>query len=359
VPVTRLSDREARDVARSRPRTETHITCRPDRVRPYLLCVAEAFDFYALSDSYLARGGLSDLLRGVAVPLRAEGSASADGGVSAADGGVSAETLAGNMARVLGADPRFRWRQAYAAVILRVYGDEALRRLTEDARACAAQGRHEEACALCRAALALRYDDLPAMEGYALSLTALYKQADGKDESYVGNLKAEALEYLELMTDFYPGFSPGWYHLGYLYLNLGLYKKAQLAWERFIETTGGEPAHAEEVREIAQRLRQIEDPVRIEQGVNEALAGRYEACVEILEPYRKGRYGGWWPLWRWLGAAYAHTGRREEAVAAFKEALRVRPSATEVMEELAEVFEALGDSANAQKYREKIELIRF
>jgi Flp pilus assembly protein TadD len=135
-----------------------------------------------------------------------------------------------------------------------------------------------------------------------------------------------------------------------MYLNLGLYMKAKLAWGEYLKNG----RIMKDRREIKKRLEQIAEPVEIEKGYNAVLAGRWAKGIEILEPYTEGPYQDWWPLWYYLGVAYVRTGRTEEAEAAFKRALQGSPRHIESMEELAGIYEKSGDKAGAKKYREKI-----
>ena len=52
------------------------------------------------------------------------------------------------------------------------------------------------------------------------------------------------------------------------------------------------------------------------------------------------------------------SGNAEEAIRDYRKVLTLTPSNTDVMEELAAVYEATGDMANAAKYRTKIEVVR-
>ena len=57
---------------------------------------------------------------------------------------------------------------------------------------------------------------------------------NSRNEEYVGRFKAEALDYFELTTETHPRFAQGYYYLGYAYLNMGLYVKADLTWSEFL-----------------------------------------------------------------------------------------------------------------------------
>jgi tetratricopeptide (TPR) repeat protein len=319
---------------------------RPDRVGRYLREYAASFAFDAFSDAFLDRGDLP-FLRGVPIPLRAE-----DFAAFRSREGLPMARVAGNMARVVGASPSFPHAGAYIEFLRRFMGGQAASVLADEAKDAAARGSRDEACILFRAALSVEPRDLDAMYGYASVCRAMYMA--GGDGAYIGRFKAEALEYFELTTEAHPGFPEAYYYLGYAYLNMGLYQKARLAWRSYLERSSS----PEERREIKGRLRQLEDPVKIERGCNAVSAGRFEEGRAVLEPYLKGGYGGWWPLYYYLGVAYAGSGRRDEAEGMFKRGLELNPSHVGSMDELADIYGSRGERDLSEKYRKKAELLR-
>ncbi|MDR2296070.1 MAG: tetratricopeptide repeat protein, partial [Clostridiales Family XIII bacterium] len=192
---------------------------------------------------------------------------------------------------------------------------------------------------------------LAAMYGYARVCRAMYLASE--DGEYIGRFKAEALEYFELTTEAHPRFPMAYYYLGYAYLNMGLYQKALLTWNGYLDHS----THPKDRREIKERIRQLADPLEIERGYNAVLAGRFAEGIAALEPYLSSRYGDWWPLYYYLGAAYAGKERGAEAVDMFKRALRLNPSHVESMKELADIYEVDGAPELAAKYRAKAALI--
>ncbi|MDR3365259.1 MAG: hypothetical protein LBS91_10015, partial [Clostridiales Family XIII bacterium] len=238
-------DAEVTKVARARPEKETHLTKRPDRVGPYLVYKMKEFAFDEFSRDYLKKGGFADELSGVPIPLRDE-----DLEAFKNPEGLKGNIIAENMARVLGIDPRFKYRDAYASYIDRFFGKKAVDNMTRKAKDHADRQDYDEACVYFRAGLALKFDDMPAMYGYARVLRTLYENS-GK-EDYIGNLKAESLDYFEMTTELYPRFDMAWYYLGYMYLNLGLYMKAKLAWGEYLKNG----RIMKDRREIKKRLEQ-------------------------------------------------------------------------------------------------------
>ena len=170
----------------------------------------------------------------------------------------------------------------------------------------------------------------------------------------------------------HPDYYMGYYFLGYAYLNLGLYTKAKLTWEDFMDLSDDESLadldaedqtndqkeeRLELRKEIQERLYQLDEPVVIEKGVNQILSGDFQGGTETLSRYTEGRYKNWWPMWYYLGIAAASMGQAEEAAAHYKKALVLSPSNVDVMKELVQLYEATGDEVNADKYRKKIQIV--
>ncbi|MDR0357215.1 MAG: tetratricopeptide repeat protein [Clostridiales Family XIII bacterium] len=340
-------DMRARENALKRPASERELAKRPDRIRPYLIGYMDEFIFDEFSESYLKTSKLDDLMSGVPVPLRKE-----DLEGFRDEKGLSVSLIGENMARVMGIDPKFRFAEAYMAFLTRFLGKRAPEALVRKAKNAADGEDFDAACICFRAALVMRPDDLAAMYGYARVCRAMYNKSN--DAEYIGNFKAESLDYLESLTELHPRFGQGWYYLGYMYLNLGLYTKAYLAWESFLPHS----RVAKDRREVRRRMEQIRTPMEIERGYNAVLSSRWEEGIRILVPFRESVYKDWWPLWYYLGEAYLNTGCIEAAEEAFLEVLKLNGTHTETMEELISLYDAEGRADMAKKYRDKIALIR-
>jgi len=335
------------DITKKRPETETHLAFRPDRVAGYLKHRMDELVFDEFTPDFLEKSGLTEVFSGVPIPLREE-----DRKDFSDPSGIRGSIIAENMARVLGIDPKCPYREAYIDFIERNFGNKAVDNITRKAKDFADKEEYEDACIYFRAGLVLKYNDLPSMYGYARVLRTMY--SNGKKEEYIGNLKAESLDFFEMTTETYPRFDMGFYYLGYMYLNLGLYTKAKLAWKEFI----GLSRILKDRREIAKRLGQLKDPVEIEKGYNAVLAGKWNTGIRILEPYKDSKFNDWWPLWYYLGVAYARKDRLKEAEDAFKRALKGSPRHIESMEELEDIYKQAGDKINQKKYRDKLTLLR-
>jgi len=334
------------EALKKRPKSETHLSHRPDRVKQYLIHRMDELVFDEFTPAFLVRAGIEDTFKGVPIPLRKD-----DLEAFKTPGGVQSTILAENMARVLGIDPKFPHSEVYAEFIDRYFGNKAVGNMTRKAKDFADRKEYEDACIYFRAGLVLKYDDVAALYGYARILRQMY--TDGKDEKYIGYLKAECLDFFELTTEAFPRFDMGWYYLGYMYLNMGLYTKAYLAWKEYLPLGRVQ----KDRREIKKRMAQIEEPMEIERGYNAVLSGKWGKGIKILEPYKDSKFNDWWPLWYYLGVAYARTNRTKEAENAFKTALKGNPRHEESMEELSDIYKQKGDKINLKKYRGKLTLI--
>lgn len=336
-----------------------------DRISKYLAPQIQKMMFAELSPDYLSRTGALEILGGIAVPVGIEG--------SDAKGAIDLKNIVLNMGRVIGADPLFVYADKYAEFIKHATGENAAPMLVSEGAHAADTGELEDACMLLRAALRIEPQSREALYLYARVCKEIYEAesqsaADGMgDEELIGMFKAESSETFELLTMIHPDFAMGYYFLGYAYLNMGLYLKAKLTWQDFLKYSAGSELETHEMDdellaalrdEISERIEELEAPVDIERGCNMIMSGDYQGGMAVLEPYKESRYAQWWPMWFYLGSAESAMGHTEEAVEAYKRVLQLSPSNTDAMEELAAIYSATGDDANAAKYRNKIGIVR-
>ena len=315
-----------------------------DRIKEYLVGKLDGFFFDTLSNDYLRRADIADFMRGVPIPLRSEDIARMKefGTVRIADA----------MAFVIGCDPEFKYRDAYIRYINKFFPDQFPKLLVQQGADKAKEEDFETACVYFRAALQIDPDFMDAQYCYARALHDAYENGTG--EEYVGVFKAESLRAFETLAEKWPDFDEGYYYLGYAYLNLGLYQKAALTFQRFLSLTKNEEAR-KEVQDLSEKLA---EPCRIEEGCNAIISGRLESGIEILSVYKDDpRYNAWWPLWYYLGAAYRALGLTQDALDAFQQVLKLSPSNAETMQQLVEIYEADGFDEMAEKYRKKIAVV--
>lgn len=331
----------------NRADTETDIRKRNDRVSQYLKTYLNDFVFDEFSDTFLEKAEIKELMKGIPIPLRKADVEQFKGG-----NGLKTLHIAENMAWVMGVDPKFKYAEHYIAFLLNLYNHKIFEGILKKGRDAAEKEDFHRACIFFRACLCLKPDYLDGMYSYARVCREMYLQ--GGEEDYVGNFKAESIDYFELLTEEHPKFAQSYYYLGYAYLNLGLYVKAEITWKQFIEKS----KNSKDKKEINERLKQLEGPVKIEAGCNDVLAGRYESGIIRLKPYEKTQFNTWWPLFYYLGVAYARLGELGEAEKCLKKVLTIKPSQIEPMEELVAIYKDLEDKENELKYSKKIDLIK-
>lgn len=313
---------------------------RDDRVCEYLLPHLNNYLFDELSEKYLKKAGLDDILTGVPIPVRKDE-------INA----VSTETIAKGMAFVIGCDPKFKYTDNYIAYIFRVSDKSFAYALVAEGVENARKNEYEHACINFRAAMLLDPENVDALYCYGRACKDAYE--NGEDEDYIARFKAESLESFEEVTLCRPDFAEAYYFLGYGYVNLGLYIKAKLTWDEFMKLSEDE----EKKKEIRERLDSLEEPVEIEEGYNMILSGKFADGIEVLENYTDSKFKDWWPLWYYLGVAYSCIEEPKQAEEYLKQVLKLSPSNSEAMKELVNVYEKLGEEKMAEKYRKKIEIV--
>ena len=333
-----------------------------DRISKYLSPRIQSMMFAELSPDYLSRTGALEILSGVAVPVGIEG--------SDARGETDLKNIVLNMGRVIGADPYFVFAEKYVEFIKHATGENAAPMLVSEGAHAADMGDFEDACMLLRGALRIDPKSKEALYLYARVCKEIYEAEaqDGLgDEEKTGMFKAESSETFELLTMIHPDFAMGYYFLGYAYLNMGLYLKAKLTWQDFLKHSAGSEMETHEMddqllaslrEEISERVEELEEPVEIELGCNKIMGGDFAGGRDTLARFKEGRYSEWWPLWYYLGIAESSLANPDGAIEAFKRVLKLSPSNIDAMDELVHLYEAIGDTANATKYRNKIGIVR-
>ncbi|NLD10976.1 MAG: tetratricopeptide repeat protein [Clostridiales bacterium] len=312
-----------------------------DRIGEYLIPRVDEYVFDELSDNYLAKAGITDILKDVPIPIKKTEMT-----------GLTTLTIAKNMACIIGCDINFKYRDNYIEYIKRTFSAEFAKPLISEGVDEATSDNYEGACVLFRAAMLIDPDAKNAYFCYGRACKDAYENGEG--EEYIGRFKAESLEAFEQTTLKDPSFDMGFYFLGFAYVNLGLYIKAKLTWDDFMKLS----KEADLRDEVGQFLDKLVEPCKIEEGYNDVLSGRFQQGVDILSPYESDdRFNTWWPLWYYLGCAYKGLEDADEAEKHFLKALQFSPSNVDSMKELVELYKALGNDDKAEKYSNKIDLV--
>jgi tetratricopeptide (TPR) repeat protein len=314
---------------------------RDDRIGKYLVGHLDAFIFDELSDSYLQKAGIADILTGVPIPLK-----------KAELSNISTLSIALNMAFILGVDPFFQYSENYVSYIIRTFGKEFANGLIGDGVKAAEKNDYEYACIRFRGAIRIDAENVDAVYCYGRACKDAYEH--GGEEDYVARFKAESIEAFEKVTLKRPDFAEAYYFLGYGYINLGLYVKAKLTWEEFVKLTTDEIKK----KEILDRLSLLDEPVDIENGCNLILSGKFQEGIAVLSKYTDGKFKDWWPMWHYLGTAHMALEMLDDAIADFKKVLQLSPSNIDAMEELIRIYEVLGQEEMVKKYKNKVQIVR-
>ncbi len=338
---------------------------REDRLSGWLDGEVRTFLFDSFSDDYCTRTGM-EFLRGVDIPIKPGDLAAFHG-----EGGLPVTDLADNMALVMGANTQFKYRDAYIAYLALYFNEKLVDVLVQKGAEELRAQHYRKSCIYFRASLLLDSQSREAMFGYACCCREWYLSMEGEDQQeLIAILKKESSEYFEHVTRVYPDYPAAYYFLGYVYVNAGQYKKAELAWKKFLDLSGGDGGgqnadsgkaggeEPDEIKEIRERVASLADPVKIEEGINCLVGGRLEDGLRILERYVGTEYDNWWPLHYYLASAYRELGFFEEAIEGFRRVLKLQPSHAESCDWLADLYAAEGDADNSEKYRRKAEIIR-
>ena len=347
---------------------------REDKLNPYFRNQLGEFVFTELSAAFLRSSGF-DFLEGVPVPVEKQ---DLKGFIN---GGVSTTKIADNMAVVIGSDTHFKFAEQYLRYLNKMFSADLVKVFASKAEEAFKIGSFRKAIAYLRAGMMFREEDLTAIYAYACGCRWWYLSLEGseEDQELIKILKDEAALYFDGLTSMYPEFAMGWYYLGYTFINAGKYLKAQIAWQHFLkaaeadqqtagaaelarqrpdQTAGFAQPEPDTIKEIQDRLAELEDPVKIEHGAALLEAGHTMEALQILEPYVQTDYGKWWPLHYYLGMAYRELDCDEEAIEGFLNVLKLSPSNAEAMDNLADLYARSGDAEKSEKYRSKAALVR-
>ncbi len=329
---------------------------RKDRLHPYFGNQLKNFVFTELSAEFLGAAGLG-FMEGVPVPIHA------DDLKAFAAHGLSTTKIADNIAIVLGSDTQFRYADKYLQFLNRLFDDNLVEVFASKAGEALKTGDYRKGLAYLRAGMLFRQDSQTAMFAYASGCRYWYLQLEGseEDQELIKILKSEAHEYFEHCTNAYPEFAKAWYFLGYDYVNQGQYQRAQIAWRHYLkaaEKMSQTPEDPENIKEIQDRVAELEDPIKIEKAVALLNAGQTIDALRILEPYSQTGYSKWWPLHMYLAQAYRELGYNTEAIEGYQKVLQLSPSNVDAMDVLSELYAAAGDAEKAEKYRNKASLLR-
>ena len=366
-----------------------------DRIGELLREHLNVMVFDELSYDYLKRAEVYDILKDIPVPIRKTEMT-----------GISVLKIAMNMAFVFGVDPDFKYKDNYIKYILKNFDKNFANGMIAQGVDTAQGDKYDEACIWFRAAIQIDPDNAKAYYCYGRALKDCYEKIAQAEETselvksdpsvvedIIGRYKAESIEAFEIATIKDENLTEAYYFLGYAYLNMGLYMKAKLIWQKYLKlaerdsrshlTGEKDKALEDAIKDIRQRMTQLEEPVKIEEGYNLILSGKFEEGIKALRPYteEEGRFREWWPLWYYLGTAYRELAKQsekelleaesnadakndevvraayEEALKYYLQVLKLSPSNRDAMGEVVEIYKFLGNEEKVDKYTKKLAII--
>lgn len=258
---------------------------------------------------------------------------------------LSVKEMTEGMVAVVAIDPDFRHREYYKSLLMGL--DEGMSRiLTAIAIKHAEENRLEDAFVYFETAIILDASNLDAAYNKAKVCEALSRET--VDTEMAMAWENEAFALMEKLTVDFADFNLPYYHLGFHYSNSGLYKKAELAWEHFIEGSDDE----NKIMEVQEMLIKIRDRIIFDEGYNEVLAGAFETGLEKLLKL-EDENSSWWNLLFFIALAYRNLGKIETAVEYFERVIRIKPDQAESLNELGLCYSIIGNKSESARYFKK------
>ncbi len=258
---------------------------------------------------------------------------------------LSVKEMTEGMVAVVAIDPDFRHREYYKSLLMGL--DEGMSRiLTAIAIKHAEENRLEDAFVYFETAIILDASNLDAAYNKAKVCEALSRET--VDTEMAMAWENEAFALMEKLTVDFADFNLPYYHLGFHYSNSGLYKKAELAWEHFIEGSDDE----NKIMEVQEMLIKIRDRIIFDEGYNEVLAGAFETGLEKLLKL-EDENSSWWNLLFFIALAYRNLGKIETAIEYFERVIRIKPDQAESLNELGLCYSIIGNKSESARYFKK------
>ena len=258
---------------------------------------------------------------------------------------LSVKEMTEGMVAVVAIDPDFRHREYYKSLLMGL--DEGMSRiLTAIAIKHAEENRLEDAFVYFETAIILDASNLDAAYNKAKVCEALSRET--VDTEMAMAWENEAFALMEKLTVDFADFNLPYYHLGFHYSNSGLYKKAELAWEHFIEGSDDE----NKIMEVQEMLIKIRDRIIFDEGYNEVLAGAFETGLEKLLKL-EDENSSWWNLLFFIALAYRNLGKIETAIDYFERVIRIKPDQAESLNELGLCYSIIGNKSESARYFKK------
>ncbi len=193
-----------------------------------------------------------------------------------------------------------------------------------------------------KALIALNPDNENAILHYSINLLR-YAAESLEEKAKLNKLfRQEAKDRLEQLFQMGYDIPLVNYHLGFLAREDKEYRKAELHWNKALDSN-----QEEDFKEhVAYLLRGIEDLVLYETGYEAILAGNPQYGLPLLEEL-EGRYEEWWNLLFFIGLGNRQLGQFEKAIGYFDKVLELEADQVDAMVEMAVCLSGMGDYQDA------------
>lgn len=248
------------------------------------------------------------------------------------------------MVYMIGVDGDFRYNETYRD-FLKTFDENIIKVVLQQGFDLIESNNKMDALICFKACLYIDKNDLDSLYNYGRCLEEIAKESP---DNTAKDFEEEALEVFENLVELHPDFPLSYYHLGFHYANKRLYKKAAITWEKYLELGKDENKEAE----IMNSLSEISHKIQFEEGYNLVFDGRPNEALDKLLPLEE-KYPEWWNLQFFVGLAYRQLQNFEEGLKHFEKAYRVKPSQTEILNEMGLCNISLGKNNDAIKYFKK------
>ena len=258
---------------------------------------------------------------------------------------ISLASLARGMIYALGIDTNFKYKDGYIR-FLEDFNNQIEDYVCYVGLTLAEEKKLSEALVTFKALTTINENNINGLYNYAKCCQDI--ALDGSDSKTAEAFESESLEAFEILIEKHPTFGPGYYYLGFHYVNMKLFKKAQLIWERGLE----QEIDDIKKKEIEHQLDRIQDQVQYEEGYSFVLNNKPQKGLDKLIPLTE-KYSDWWNLLFFIGLSYRQLQEYEKAISYFQKILLIKPTQTDTLNELGLCYTSLKRFEDAEKHFNK------
>lgn len=197
-------------------------------------------------------------------------------------------------------------------------------------------------------------EDVNGLYHYAIICQQIAEQyKKDEDAKAVNDFLLDALDKLERIINIDPKFGPAYYQLGYHYYNQDQYIKSKLTWEEALKLDLDDDI----IAEIQDNLGKMDYKVQYEEGYTLVLSGKCEEGLEKLLPL-EDEFPDWWNLLFMIALGYKGMADIENAQKYFEKILVLRPTQVDTLVEMGLLEAQKYNLEGAIEYFEKAAKLR-